>query len=131
MAEQTTMTLEQQRAAHAWQCAQGCNKDYVNLAKGLPALIMNSGLIQVFAFLHEKSKDEKRPHAQLKQHLCSWLVGRFDHLSGNNFDTFMASLIERTDPQQFQHVTAEAMAWLRWMRQIAPAAQASAAPQNA
>lgn len=37
------LTLDQRRAADAWRCAQGKGKDYANLAKGLPALIMNSG----------------------------------------------------------------------------------------
>ena len=49
------LTLEQQRAQDAWKKAdEGIGrhgKDYVNDAKGLPALIMNSGLMQVMAFL--------------------------------------------------------------------------------
>ena len=42
-------TLEQLRAADAWARAQGCSDEYQKLAKGLPALIMNSGLMQVLA----------------------------------------------------------------------------------
>ena len=51
-------TLEQKRAQHAGDKARegirNHGKDYVNDAKGLPALIMNRGLMQVMAFLHEK-----------------------------------------------------------------------------
>ena len=42
------------------------------IAKGLPALIMNSGLMQVLAFCHEKGKAQ----ADVANHLRSWLAGR-------------------------------------------------------
>lgn len=116
------MTLEQQRAADAWQCAAGCSSEYAKLAKGVPALIMNSGLIQVLAFLHEKGqKDKTAHHGALGRHVQNWLAQRFPQaLPGADFDTVMTSLMA-TDPQTFQDITAEAMAWLRWLRQIAPA----------
>jgi len=51
------MTLEQQRAADAWQAAAGCTNAYAKLTKSAPALIMNSGLMQTLAFLHEKGEE--------------------------------------------------------------------------
>lgn len=115
-------TLEQQRAADAWRKAEGVNSDYVRLAKSAPALIMNSGLMQVLAFLDEKSgKKKETPHQKLGQHLRDWLHQRFaSDLPDQNFKPFMARLMA-TDPLVFQAITAEALAWLRWMRQIAPA----------
>lgn len=116
-------TMEQKRAADAWQRCQGCTSDYSNLAKGLPALIMNSGLLQVMAFLHEKGSKPKQEHCRrLGEHLRTWLRAQFPKsLASADFDPFMKALMHETDPRTFQHITAEAFAWLRWLRQLAPA----------
>jgi CRISPR-associated protein Cmr5 len=121
------LTLEQQRAADAWQRCQGQPKDYANLAKGLPALIMNSGLMQVLAFLHEKGSKDKQKHCEvLREHLCLWLKSRFPtELPNAEFGPFMQALM-KTEPRTFQLVTTEAFAWLRWVRQMAPAVLADA-----
>ena len=129
MSQANTMTLEQARAADAWQCAQGCGDDYAKLAKGVPALIMNSGLIQVLAFLHEKGqKDRNAHHKALGEHLRRWLAARFpEALENGDFKPCMIGLMEKTDPQAFQDITTEALAWLRWLRQIAPACSTGSA----
>ncbi|MCS1412225.1 MAG: CRISPR system Cmr subunit Cmr5 [Verrucomicrobia subdivision 3 bacterium] len=110
-------TLEQQRAKHAWEKSNGCSKEYTNLAKGLPALIMNSGLMQVMAYLNEKGKDE---HKRLLDDLCDWLNQRKNLPKG--FKRCMEALL-KAEPREFQEITTEAMAWLRWMRQMAAARQ--------
>jgi CRISPR-associated protein Cmr5 len=113
-------TMEQKRAADAWACAQGQGDEYQKLAKGLPALIMNSGLMQVLAFLHEKG--DKGAHGQLGDHLRRWLCRCFSRdLPKHEFGAFMPALM-KLEPRLFQQVTTEALAWLRWARQIAPAA---------
>lgn len=116
------ITLEQKRAANAWDCAQGSSSDYQNLAKGLPALIMNSGLMQVLAFLDEKGRKSSQVHCQvLGDHLRAWLSQRFPtELPKADFASFMPSLM-KVEPRQFQAITTEAFAWLRWARQMAPA----------
>lgn len=118
-------TMEQRRAADAWKCSQGRSKDYVNLAKGLPALIMNSGLLQVMAFLHEKgSKTSQRHCNDLAGQLRAWLRGQFPkQITSAEFAPFMEALM-KSEPRTYQLVTAEAFAWLRWVRQMAPAALA-------
>jgi CRISPR-associated protein Cmr5 len=112
-------TLEQKRAADAWKCAEEgiaiYGKDYVNDAKGLPALIMNSGLMQVMAFLHDKGDR----HEVLAQHLRSWL-GRQCGVP-TAFDAFMQHLFTMNDARRFQAITTEAFAWLKWLRQMAAA----------
>ena len=115
-------TLEQLRADDAWRKCEGCNSDYTNLAKGLPALIMNSGLMQVMAFLHEKGRKQSQTHCKvLGQHLRTWLHSRFkQNIADDGFEKFMESMM-RAEPQVFRSITAEAFAWLRWVRQIAPA----------
>jgi|SRR5579884_905634 len=116
-------TLEQQRAQDAWDRSANYRKDHVNLAKGLPALIMNSGLMQVMAFLHEKgSKDSQRHCEQVAKDLRAWLHRRFGDIP-EDFEKFMQSLRE-ADPRKYQDATAEALAWLKWLRQMAAARQA-------
>jgi len=116
-------TMEQLRAADAWARAQGCGDDYMKLAKGLPALIMNSGLMQVMAFLHEKGgKDSQRHCRDLAGHLRQWLHGRFPSDVRADFAGFMEDLM-KSPPRTYQAVTTEAFAWLRWVRQMTAAAR--------
>jgi CRISPR-associated protein Cmr5 len=115
-------TMEQKRAADAWTCAKEGTakhgKDYVNDAKGLPALIMNSGLMQVMAHLHDKGGR----HETLAQHLRNWLASQCG--TPKSFEDFMEYLFKLQDARRFQAITAEAFSWLRWLRQMAPAVQA-------
>lgn len=110
-------TLEQKRARDAWERSSDYTKDQVNLAKALPALIMNSGLVQVMAFLHEKGDK----HEKVGSHLREWLEQRFDFLR-SDFNGFMEGLLE-AQPREYQAVTTEAFAWLKWLRQMAAARQ--------
>lgn len=127
------LTLEQKRAHHAWTCAtEAKNKigsdyeKYVNLAKSVPALIMNSGLMQVIVFLHEKSLDKKTgqpkpldPHTRMGDHLRDWLHQQCG--TPKNFEGFMQELYTMEDARRFQDITTEAFAWLKWLRQMAAA----------
>ena len=72
-------TLDQQRAALAWGYATASRTlqgdlagKYRNLAKGAPALIMNSGLMPTLAFYKGKGQAEQ----QLLNDLMSALVQR-------------------------------------------------------
>lgn len=120
-------TLEQLRADDAWKKSQRCSDEYVKLAKGLPALIMNSGLMQVLAFLEEKGSKESQRHCRdLSDHLRTWLQARFAKaIPSAEFPSFMEALMQLDEPRTYQAITAEAFAWLRWMRQMAPAARAA------
>ena len=110
-------TLEQQRAQNAWDSAAGCGPEYANLAKSLPALIMGSGLMQVIAFLHSKS-DKSDEHRKLSRHLLAWLNSRFPRSAPADFEEFMKSMFEAPSAD-YQLVTSEALAWLKWLRQMA------------
>jgi len=116
---QPRLTLEQRRAQDAWdQCAR-YSKEHVNIAKGLPALIMNSGLMQVLAFCHEKGGK----HEDVARQLRAWLNQRFNGDSRDpGFEPFMQALMNIA-PRDYQAITAESFAWLRWLRQMAPARQ--------
>jgi CRISPR-associated protein Cmr5 len=121
-------TMEQKRAADAWVCCQGCSSEYQNTAKGLPALFMNAGLMQVLAFLHEKGGKTSQIHCKvLGDQLRAWLCQRFPkELPKAEFAVFMQALM-KVEPRTFQHITTEAFSWLRWIRQMAPAVRATAA----
>lgn len=111
------LTLEQKRAQDAWDQCVNYGKDEVNIAKSLPALIMNSGLMQVLAFCHEKGKANE----QVAAHLRTWLNLRFNGVGRDpGFEMFMQSLLKAT-PADYQAITTEAFAWLRWMRQMSSA----------
>lgn len=116
------LTLEQQRAQDAWNKCARYNKDQVNIAKGLPALIMNSGLMQVLAFCNDKGKDYELVSRDLRE----WLRGRFQSLEGaQDFVSFMNALLQ-CEPREYQQITAEALAWLKWLRLMAAARKGAA-----
>ena len=119
-------TLEQQRAQDAWERAAeaegslGSDFDkYVKFSKGLPALIMNSGLMQVLAFCEEKGDVNKRVAKDLR----TWLASRFPRTfrNGGGFHDFMQALMKDATPADYQAINAEAFAWLKWLRQMAAA----------
>ncbi|MGB9610141.1 MAG: type III-B CRISPR module-associated protein Cmr5 [Bryobacteraceae bacterium] len=111
------LTLEQQRAQHAWESCANYSKAQVNVAKGLPALIMNSGLMQVLAFCNDKGGD----YEQVSRGLREWLAGRFPRLqNAGGFEAFMTVLMQ-SDPREYQQITAEALAWLKWLRLMSAA----------
>ncbi len=133
MAQPMTPTMEQQRATFAWAaCEQGIQQasdKYTKLAKGVPALIMGSGLMQTLAFLRDKNEAQ---HQQLLQHILQWLGRRFDgeatlhaqhpfpRSNQADFERTMQALFN-AKPQQYQRATNEAMLVLRWIRQLAAA----------
>lgn len=113
-------TLEQQRAQDAWERCAAYTKEHVNIAKGLPALIMNSGLMQVLAFCHEKGGANE----VVAQHLRVWLSKRFHSVDRDlGFEPLMKKLMD-AGSAEYQAITAEAFAWLRWMWQMAAARHA-------
>ena len=112
-------TLEQQRAQDAWEKCVAYKKEHVNLAKGLPALMMNSGLMQTVAFLHEK----KKHHEEVSKDLRQWLQKRYPRqIKSAEFESFMEALLS-AKPYEFRAITTEAFAWLKWLRQMAAARQ--------
>lgn len=114
-------TLEQLRAQDAWNKAEEgisrFGKDYVNAAKGLPALIMNSGLMQVLAYCHDKNGANEL----LASHLRQWLSRHFNGVDTDPGFKVMMEALMKASPAEYQAITTEAFAWLRWMRQMAAA----------
>ena len=116
---QVKPSLDQQRAAYAWEKVQGCNSDYTNLAKAAPALIMNNGLMQALAFYQDKGKDH---HLALSKHIREWLKVRFNtQFTGSQYTEIMQGLFGCQEPCFYQQATDEVLALLRWIRQFAAA----------
>ncbi len=112
-------TLEQQRAQAAWADSAKYTSNHVKAAKSLPALITNSGLMQVLAFCNEKKTTAKYV---VGEDLRVWLARRFPQVfpSGRDFNEFMQALAKQ-DSRTYQAVHTEALAWLKWLRQLAAA----------
>ena len=116
-----TLSLEQKRAKDAWDKSKNYDKDHINFAKGVPALIMNSGLLQVLAFCQEKEKQQKL----VADDLCQWLATQFEWVAKyQGIEDFIGKLITAS-PSDYQAITTEAFAWLRWLRQMAGARKAN------
>ena len=111
-------TLEQERAKFAWEKVQGQSEDYRNLVKGLPAMIMTNGLMQTLAFLEAKGKDH---HKNLVKHIVEWMNERKIIDQGNDFGKVMNRLYGCSS-HEYQRITEEVLAFLRWLRQLADAA---------
>jgi len=120
------LSLEQQRAAFAWQKVQGANSEYTTLAKAAPALIMNNGLMQTLAFYQDKDKGH---HRVLLGHLVDWLAQRFGGSELTNGEHYPASAdfassmnaLLHADAALYRRATDESLVLLRWIRQFAAA----------
>ena len=123
-----THTLDQKRAALAWQYATDGvaqhGKEYRNLAKGAPALIMNSGLMSTLAFYNGKGAVAQ----QLLDHL---ICGLSQRLTGQKLQTgqgrllfprFMESL-QNSESRDYLRTTDEALELLKWIRQFVDAVE--------
>lgn len=121
---QTTGTLEQRRAKHAWQAVQNAihqqgphskqdKKKFGVHVKKLPVRIMASGLGQSLAFLHAK---DYAPG--LIAELNSWIQERFPDPKQPE------DLLERLmagDAVFLRRVTKETLAYLYWLVRFAEA----------
>lgn len=124
-------TLDQQRAALAWGYAASSmaqhGNDYKNLAKGAPALIMNSGLMPTLAFYNGKGG----AHRQLLDDLIRGISQRLHGkalVSGQGsqlFSGFMQAL-QKCESRDYLRATDEALELLKWIRQFVDAVSVEA-----
>ncbi|MFO1291822.1 MAG: type III-B CRISPR module-associated protein Cmr5 [Rubrivivax sp.] len=121
-------TLDQQRAAFAWDVAKRARAslpefaDFKNLAKGAPALVMGNGLMPALAFYASR---DKRHASALNDAINGWLATRFSaDPSFRPLPKTYADVMERLlkSPSSFyMHATDETLAMLKWLRQFADA----------
>lgn len=119
-------TLDQQRAALAWGYATSSmaqhGKDYKNLAKGAPALIMNSGLMPTLAFYNGKGVAHRQLLDDLIRGISQRLHGRALGVGqgGQLYSGFMQTL-QKCDSRDYMRTTDEALELLKWIRQFVDA----------
>jgi len=124
-----TQTIDQKRATLAWQYATAgmatpYGKEYKVLAKGAPALIMNSGLMPTLAFYSGKGK--------AAQHLLDDLIRGLSQRLANQvlspgqgaqlFPRFMEAL-QKGNSHDYLRNTDEALELLKWIRQFVDAVE--------
>lgn len=108
-------TLDQKRAAYAWTKLASPTKEYVNLVKGAPALVMANGLMQALAYYQDKSQEGR----QLVTHVGQWLKEQ-GLTPGDDFESVMRSL-HQGDAVKYMHATTETLELLKWIKQIGAA----------
>ena len=123
-----TQTLDQQRATLAWQYATAGmalhGKEYQGLAKGAPALIMNSGLMPTLAFYSGKSKPAQQLLDDLIRGLSQRLAGQVLKVGqgGQLFPKFM-EMLQKGESRDYLRYTDEALELLKWIRQFVDAVE--------
>ncbi len=126
-------SLEQQRATRAWEkvtrvrdYGPGYRKEYGQLARSAPADIQTNGLGQYLAFLRAKRGRDKQgnlkeedAHYQLLAHISEWVMER---LSQKHAEGLLGWIVDpRTSTDDYRRATAEAMAFLAWLKRFAEA----------
>ena len=119
-------TLDQQRAALAWGYASDGihkhGKKYKNLAKGAPALILNSGLMPTLAFYNGKDPEHRQLLDDLIRGLSKRLAGQDLQIGqgGQLFVEFMKTL-QHSESRDYLRYTDEALELLKWIRHFVDA----------
>ena len=126
-------TLDQQRAALAWGYAtasmQQHGREYKSLAKGAPALIMNSGLMPTLAFYNGKGGAHRQLLDDLIRGMSKRLAGQ-DLKAGHGgqlFPKFM-EMLQRGESRDYLRYTDEALELLKWLRQFVDSVDARLEP---
>lgn len=124
-----SQTLDQKRATIAWQYATAGiaqhGKEYKGLAKGAPALIMNSGLMPTLASYSGKGNAARCLLDDLIRGLSHRLAGQElkPGQGGQLFPKFM-EMLQNGDSRDYLRYTDEALELLKWIRQFVDAVEA-------
>lgn len=115
-------TLEQKRAAQAWDCIDKLAKSneyrnkYGTLARKIPSLIQTNGLGQTLAFL--RSKVDQKAHQDIYKHLSAWVMCQLGQKEQK--DKLLEWII--TQPSStYRRAATEAMAFAHWLKRFAEA----------
>ncbi len=116
-------TLDQRRAAHAWEKVEGLDpgrgEDYKRQAKHLPVRTLTSGLGHALAFLNAKSGGGT--NHPVVDDLSEWVLKR-RNLPAQPADTRdLVEAITKGDAVFLQLATDEALAYLQWLTRFAEA----------
>jgi CRISPR-associated protein Cmr5 len=117
-------TIEQQRAAHAWERVQKAKTDatkddfklYSQQLQGLPVMIHTAGLGQTVAFYLAKGKAE---HTRILEDLAGWLLRKAD--AQNRQPANLMKAIQSRSSAEYRLLTDETHAYLAWLKRFAAA----------
>lgn len=125
-----TQTLDQQRAAHAWQLTQKLKEDqekevfhdeYASYVTQLPVTILSNGLGQAAAMLlRSAGRKQDKPHKLLYEHLQEWLC-RKDVFAPYSGQASLMEAIVKGSREDYVKAQLEALAWLEWLKKFAVA----------
>ena len=125
-------TIEQKRAAKAWQCIEEVQqkkdelikKKYGSLARKLPSLIQVNGLGQTLAFIYAKARSqesnrgaEARASGMIFSQVSDWVKGELNVADSGD----LLEVLVKRDSRFYRRATAEALAFLNWLRRFAEA----------
>lgn len=129
-------TLQQKRAASAWDHIQGVEgeevqKKYGSLARRIPSMIQSNGLASTLAFLLSKGKGE---HQLIYVHISNWVVTYLETRRSKDLDDLLENVRERTknqidlitlvrqeDMDVYRRATTEAIEYSIWLKRYAEA----------
>lgn len=125
-------TLDQKRAAHAWQSVEEAKKlaesdqaDFRGHAKKLPMRIRAAGLGQALSFVNAKLADKDKAGLKLLLLTLNGWVLTERGLRGSADPTQPKALIEEIctrDAAYLKRATLEVMAYLQWLNRFTEAA---------
>jgi CRISPR-associated protein Cmr5 len=125
----TQQTLEQRRAAAAWEhvskLEESHSKEYVSLVRGASATILSCGLGQTIAFYVSKAKKDKEynEYNLLTTHLAQWVLGNREKPDKSKTGTDLLQEIINNDSDRYRELTSEALSYLVWLKRFAEARQ--------
>lgn len=112
-------TLQQARAASAWQAVQQLQKliqsdseDYGRWARKLPTMIKSQGLAPTLAFLKAKGK------LHLYNDVSAWVS---QQLEGKRTDLIEMVLSPQCDSRRYRLIASETIAYVEWLKRFAEA----------
>jgi CRISPR type III-B/RAMP module-associated protein Cmr5 len=115
-------TLTQQRAGAALAAIEAVRRqrwqaDYKRQAKGLPAMLLASGLAPTLAFLSSKGD----AHAELAGHISSWILHSvFGKDEDGSVERCLHALAE-ADSAGYRRAEGEALEIAGWLKRLADA----------
>ena len=118
-----TQTLDQRRAAHAWEAVQEAkrerDKEFKGQAKKLPTRIIAAGLGQALAFLHAKGYSPL-----LLRVLSDWVLDKRrkpESRAERPADNALIQHILNGTSEELRLATGETLAYLQWLTRFADA----------
>ena len=111
-------SLEQERAKRAWECVTAAKSQnyagkYGQLARSAPADIQANGLGQTLAFWNAKGE----AHHEALDDVSQWVKEQLNFSDGN----LLEWVINTADTDGYRRGTAEAIAFLIWLKRFAEA----------